>query len=284
MLQRKREAEAERQKQAKAAGIAALFGAGSGRIPAGVDAPMAGADTAGSSGQFAGGGEDGPSSTGQPASDVAAQSGHSGANVLQHCEANDTSPADVPTQAIADGTGIDDPRALQGASTLLEFAGELRPPDVDVEPLLDEESLDEATSAKSGGVMHAYIKAVRARLQFELDDKFPAFSRQWLLDELRDREWWLRGTRCAWVVARLSTTETGEAGLADVEFEPSYIRDVFVWLPDLRWPGTMPACPTCGSADSVGNHGFRVLDAHLARRRAGYQSLAASAAPLYSEP
>ena len=70
MLQRKREAEAERQKQAKAAGIAALFGAGSGRIPAGVDAPMAGADTAGSSGQFAGGGEDGPSSTGQPANGV----------------------------------------------------------------------------------------------------------------------------------------------------------------------------------------------------------------------
>ena len=201
MLQRKREAEAERQKQAKAAGIAALFGAGSGRIPAGVDAPMAGADTAGSSGQFAGGGEDGPSYLGQPASDVAAQSG-----------AHATSPADVPTPAIADGTGIDDTRALQGASTLLEFAGELRPPDVDVEPLLDEESLDEATSAKSGGVMHAYIKAVRARLQFELDDKFPAFSRQWLLDELRDREWWLRGTRCAWVVAWLSNTEMGDTG------------------------------------------------------------------------
>ena len=64
---------------------------------------------------------------------------------------------------------------------------------------------------------------------------------------------------------RLSEAEMHSAGLQLVDFEPAYIRDVYVWLPDVRWGrDSMPCCPTCETATHVGNHGFQ--SKHHARR------------------
>ena len=54
------------------------------------------------------------------------------------------------------------------------------------------------------------------------------------------------------------------AGLLLVDLELEYIRDICVWLPDVRWPGFMPVCPQCEEDDQVCNHGFRTN--HYARR------------------
>ena len=151
--------------------------------------------------------------------------------------------------------------------------------------------------------MMAFIKAVRERLQHELSNKFPALQAKWLEGELKERIWWLRAERAAWVMQRLSRAERGAAGLpCGVELAyalpttpptpipsththpnlgegwysdgtrvrpptshpppspithkiacssklacpllsrcgASYIRDIFVWLPDVWWPSTVP--------------------------------------------
>ena len=90
---------------------------------------------------------------------------------------------------------------------------------------------------------------------------------------------WLRAERAAWVKGRLSEAETRSAGLLLVDFEPAYIRDVYVWLPDVRWGrDSMPCCPTCETAAHVGNHGFQ--SKHHARRCA--PATAVYAANLFS--
>ena len=137
-----------------------------------------------------------------------------------------------------------------------------RPSDIDVTELDEEDSLDSAAEAE-GSVMQAFLKAIRTRLQHELSPKFPALHAKWLLTQLKESSWWLRAERAAWALGKLSAAEQQEAGLP-VEVELAYIRDVYVWLPDVRWPGAMPCCPGCFEDDQVGNNGF--LSKHYARR------------------
>ena len=61
-------------------------------------------------------------------------------------------------------------------------------------------------------------------------------------------DWWLRAGHAPSVCVRLGL-EYGE---------PSYYRDVYVWLPDVRWgvEGT-PPCVDCLSAEEVSPHQFR---------------------------
>ena len=95
---------------------------------------------------------------------------------------------------------------------------ELRPDDVEVVNLHEDDSLDEATKA-DGGAMQAFIKAVRLRLQRELDAKTPAFEKRWLLEELKARRWWLRAERAEWVLLKITHEEARAAGLLLVDFE-----------------------------------------------------------------
>ena len=153
---------------------------------------------------------------------------------------------------------------MGAAPTPQPLRPEVRPDDVDVVDLGEEDSLDDAAEVV-GSTMQAYLKAVRARLQFELKPNFPSLQRKWLLEEIKERSWWLRAERVAWVKGRLTEEETRAAGLLRVDFEPAYIRDVYIWLPDVRWK-TMPCCPGCGQDEHVGNHGFQ--SRHYARRYA----------------
>jgi hypothetical protein len=139
---------------------------------------------------------------------------------------------------------------------------ELRPDDIDVVDLDEEDSLDDAAE-EAGSTMQAYLKAVQARLKYELKPNFPALEKKWLLAEIKERSWWLRAERATWFLGRLNEVETREAGLLLVDLEPAYIRSICIWLPDVRW-GTMPSCPCCSQAEHVGNHGFQ--SRHYARR------------------
>ena len=60
---------------------------------------------------------------------------------------------------------------------------ELRPDDIDVVDLDEEDSLDDAAE-EAGSTMQAYLKAVQARLKYELKPNFPALEKKWLLAEI----------------------------------------------------------------------------------------------------
>jgi hypothetical protein len=67
---------------------------------------------------------------------------------------------------------------------------------------------------------------------------------------LNDNDWWLRAVHAEQVCK-----------LVDVLYcdEPAYYRDIYVWLPDVRW-GENPFCPECNSNTSVAAHCWRTDD------------------------
>ena len=69
----------------------------------------------------------------------------------------------------------------------------------------EDEPLDTAADTE-GRLMRCFLKAVRTRLQYELNPKFHALHIKWLLNELTERSWWLRAERAAWVHQKLSAT------------------------------------------------------------------------------
>ena len=77
---------------------------------------------------------------------------------------------------------------------------------MDVVDLDEDDSFDEAAE-EEGSAMSAFIKAVRNRLQRELDPKTPALEARWLRAELAERSWWLRAERAAWVLKKLTEEE-----------------------------------------------------------------------------
>ena len=133
---------------------------------------------------------------------------------------------------------------------------EARPDDVQAE--LDDDAQLHGAAAEPG-IMGTYLKAVFDRLHSEvcgpasrnaLDDK-------WLLALLKAPgvDWWLRAGQAPLVCRKLGL-EFGEA---------SYYRDIYIWLPDVRWGHeAMPPCVECETAEEVGPHCFR--ENHFGRR------------------
>ena len=132
---------------------------------------------------------------------------------------------------------------------------EQRPADVEAE-LDDDEQL---ANADSSSVMGTYLKAVFDRLHSEVcgPASRSAVEAKWLLAMLGkpEAEWWLRAGAARSVCAKLG-----------IEYgEPAYYRDIYVWLPDVRWGlEAMPTCVECDSAAEVGPHGFQTI--HFGRR------------------
>jgi hypothetical protein len=80
-------------------------------------------------------------------------------------------------------------------------------------------------------------------------------GRNWLMAMLERDDWWIRAIH-AQKVWNLLGIEYGE---------PSYYRDVVVWLPQVRWgPSAMPCCPSCLTLTRVGQHAWR--ENHIGRR------------------
>ena len=63
-----------------------------------------------------------------------------------------------------------------------------------------------------------------------------------------ENEWWLRALQAPKICA-----------IVGLEFtELAYYRDIYVWLPDVRWGlEAMPPCPICKTSERVGFHCWR---------------------------
>eukprot|EP00978_Attheya_sp_CCMP212_P003543 scaffold7436_cov83-Attheya_sp.AAC.1 len=150
------------------------------------------------------------------------------------------------------------------------YAGELNTPPVNAELNIEEDvdvdaerDIDAAeteniggtgnadtTCAPTEGIMGSYVYHIHERLKKETASKFPAFEEKWLLLLLKSKEnsWWLRQGKAEIICKKLG-----------IQFdEPSYYRDILVWLPELRWGhASMPCCPGCKRNKKVGFHAYR---------------------------
>ena len=101
---------------------------------------------------------------------------------------------------------------------------------------------------EGNSVMQEYLKAVKERLQIELSGEE---LDTWLLDILKKNDWWIRTSYVSKIRKKLCLPNHYDA----------YYRDIFVWLPDIRWNDPaktfMPPCPHCKCNTRVGAHGFR---------------------------
>ena len=106
--------------------------------------------------------------------------------------------------------------------------------------------------------MASYLEAVFHRVHLEVTGALSVHSDLWLIKMLKDDGWWLRACRASRVCDKFG-----------ISFgEPAYYRDVFVWLPDVRWGReAMPVCPECESAERVMPHAFQ--NKHFGRRICG---------------
>ena len=114
-------------------------------------------------------------------------------------------------------------------------------PDV-VTELDDDEQLKDA--AVGHGVQQVYLQAFQKRLKEEAGGRATPLLKPFL-DE---HDWWLRAVHadkiCRWLGIEC--------------LEPSYYRDVYVWLPDVRWGReARPFCFGCRSNARVSSHCWR---------------------------
>ena len=97
------------------------------------------------------------------------------------------------------------------------------------------------------GVQQAVNKVITERLAEEVRENITSAD-TWLLNRLRENEWWIRKEHAHRFAARLGVAKQPLA----------FYRDIFVWLPDIKYGRAfMPCCPNCKSNTRVGNNGFR---------------------------
>jgi hypothetical protein len=97
------------------------------------------------------------------------------------------------------------------------------------------------------GPMALLLKAIHERLQKETTGKEPVVDR-WLLNHLNANEFWIYARDAANFCERFELAYG----------EPSYYRDVKIWLPDVQWGKEFaPCCPICQRNNRVGVHGYQ---------------------------
>lgn len=115
---------------------------------------------------------------------------------------------------------------------------------------------DESSPIESIGAQQSYVRAIHKRLQEEVNSK-DLKGEPWLLSLLKKNDWWIRRVHASTIVKKLHLNKEYDA----------YYRDVYVWLPDVRYKDVedtyMPSCPNCKCNKHVGAHAFR--DNHFAR-------------------
>jgi hypothetical protein len=103
--------------------------------------------------------------------------------------------------------------------------------------------------------MAIFLKAVHRELREQVRGR--AVTEPWLLDMLKapGADWWLRAGQARLVCKKLNLPYD----------EPAYYRDIYVWLPDVRWGSeAMPPCVVCKTAEEVSPHDFQA--SHFGRR------------------
>ena len=105
------------------------------------------------------------------------------------------------------------------------------------------------------GVQQKYVEAIQKEVQKQVKEDYE--GKKWLLDLLNENNWWIRKVHAHIIIKKLKLTEDYGA----------YYRDVYFWLPEVRWRTVekiyRPSCPTCKCNTHVGAHGFR--DNHFGR-------------------
>ena len=80
-----------------------------------------------------------------------------------------------------------------------------------------------------------------------MSDKTMNSKEKWLLELLKDDEWWIE-TKRAWKVCN-------KLGISCAE--NSYYRNVRVWFPEMQYgQECMPSCVSCGRNCKVGVHAY----------------------------
>jgi hypothetical protein len=108
----------------------------------------------------------------------------------------------------------------------------------------DHEKFEEG---KPLGVQQAVNKVVTERLKEEVKERNKSTD-TWLLNHLRENDWWIRKEHARKFAKKLGVKAE----------HPAYYRDIYVWLPDIKYGQEFrPCCPSCKSNNGVGNNGFR---------------------------
>jgi len=106
---------------------------------------------------------------------------------------------------------------------------------------------EKVEKGESIGVQQAVNKVITERLAEEVRENNTSAD-TWLLNHLRENEWWIRKEHAHRFAARLGVAKQPLA----------FYRDIFVWLPDIKYGRAfMPCCPNCKSNTRFGNIGFR---------------------------
>eukprot|EP00956_Cyclotella_meneghiniana_P017776 scaffold29226_cov58-Cyclotella_meneghiniana.AAC.5 len=131
--------------------------------------------------------------------------------------------------------------------------------DIDNERMMESTDDNEPClqQGENKGVQQEYVKAVQLRLRDEVNTQSTKCKDKWLVRHLTANGWWIRKENAPCIAKKLNLKISYAA----------YYRDVYVWLPDIRWDNDetncMPCCPSCKSNEHVGNNGFR--DNHFGR-------------------
>ena len=150
----------------------------------------------------------------------------------------------------------------------------INPPNI--EPNLDydedeaaKKESDDSLDGKQPGIQQTYVEAVQKRVQTEVSKDFKGIK--WLVPHLEKNEWWIRKDKSHTIIRMLNARDDD---LNLKRGHQAYYRDIFVWLPDIRWPDNVkrtfvPCCPNCKTDDRVGPHCFR--DNHSGRLIVGLE-------------
>ena len=117
----------------------------------------------------------------------------------------------------------------------------------------DDDDDDEGTSSKVESPMTEYARGILKRLRLELKDGFDDKNdSRWLLKELKANGWWIYAAHARSTMEQLSASSDPTKWP-----DPFYYRDIFVFLPDVRWPDEQIRCPRCKSS-RTGLHDYQL--------------------------
>ena len=197
----------------------------------------------------------------------------------------ETSPADVYPADDINPAGANNAHPAAGAdeedADVLIFSEEVDytrgdtniniVPNLDVEDA-DDMALDDGAGAEPDdngkraskvtarrGIQQDYMRAIHDRLRCEAKGGLKALEPSWLLDHLKENDWWIRKEQAWTMIKNLKDKQKSKSTYADVELQTHnklYYRNINVWMPELMWEGVYPPCPTCKSDKNVETHGF----------------------------
>lgn len=170
--------------------------------------------------------------------------------------AEDTVASAADTEATTEATAAPTERgvaeaAAENTAALPERQGENVEENVDCVDIGEGDCALDAADP-SGSMMSKYATKLMERLRQELSS-MGASTDNWLLQRLKANGWWLKGADAHDIMMKHAADSDPACWP-----EPYYLRDIFVWLPDVRW-GEMPPCPRCAAAGSnIYTHDFLI--------------------------